>query len=547
MPEYWKRLTSKKDLLIKLLVASFFVNILALATPIYVIQVLQRYVAYGVTSTLVTLVMGISFIVVFEFFFRNIRHRMAREYELDNVMIANSVLDKLIKIKSHIYETATQLRNDRINKNLSTIQSVYTATGALAILDVPFTLIFIFALFLIHYQLGIITIIFLAIPFFLNKYYREKIGQFSIQNDLLNGNLFRIFDNIITRNITIKFFNLIKPVSSSWNIVANNIANNRENLESQKNITTSLTSGISAFLTVFVIGWGAVLAVDGQISVGALIGANILASRALMPVIRFTQMQESIAKGSTAFKEINSFLNFANDRAQGRVLKDTNAEIELSNVGFIYPANKNPVFENLSFRTSPGTLTLITGFNGSGKSTLIKLVANILDISRGQISLDKIDLNQLSLPWYRNLISYAPQEPTFIDGTLGENIVGANQIDEKKLIETLKQVDLLNYVNSHESGINMQLENRGESLPLGIRKRIGLARSIINEGKVILFDEPLEGLDENGLKAITKLIEKFKTEKKTVIIASNYNYFEDLANVIVNLGFKPKPLVSIKK
>ena len=113
------RVTSNRPLFIKLLAASFLVNILALATPIYVIQVLQRYVAYGVTSTLVTLILGVTFIVIFEFFFRNIRHRMAREYELKNVEIANTVLTKLNNIKSHIYEVSFKLRNDLINKNLN--------------------------------------------------------------------------------------------------------------------------------------------------------------------------------------------------------------------------------------------------------------------------------------------------------------------------------------------------------------------------------------------------------------------------------------------
>ena len=122
------RITDNKSLFVKLLVASFLVNILALATPIYVIQVLQRYVAYGVTSTLVTLVIGVTFIAIFEFFFRNIRHRMAREYELKNIELSNIVLTRLNNIKSHIYETSFKLRNDQINKNLSTIQSTYTAS-----------------------------------------------------------------------------------------------------------------------------------------------------------------------------------------------------------------------------------------------------------------------------------------------------------------------------------------------------------------------------------------------------------------------------------
>ena len=545
MKEFYRRITSNKSLFAKLLVASFLVNILALATPIYVIQVLQRYVAYGVVSTIVTVVVGICFIVIFEFFFRNIRHRMAREYELQNVLIANSILNKLTSIKSHIYETGQKLRNDLINKNLSIIQNVYTASGILVLIDVPFTLIFLLALFLIHYQLGIIAIIFLLIPFLIIRYYKEKLGNLSSQSDANNGNLFRIFDNVITRNITLKFFDLLKPITASWNIVANRIANNREDLESEKNVISSFSSGLGSLLTVVIIGWGATLAVDGQITVGALIGANILAARALMPIIRFTQMQESIFKGESASIEISNFLRMNSDENSGREIKEFTGSAIFSDLQFTYPSKKNPMFENLSFEASSGDIVSISGNNGSGKSTLIKVIINVLELNRGQILIDQIDLNQLSINWYRDQISYSPQEPTFIDGTLGDNIIGSNQIESSELTNTLRDVDLLNYINSHESGINMVLDNRGEDLPLGIRRRISLARSIIGNGMIIVFDEPTEGLDKVGKDAVYKLIKKLKDSKKTIFIASNDENILTMANIMIDLNIKPKP--SVKK
>ena len=521
MNEFIKRLTSKRSLFIKILIASFLVNLLALATPIYVIQVLQRYIAYGVTSTLFTLVIGVSFIVIFEFFFRNLRHRMAREYELSNIVLMNTVLNKLSSIKSHIYETSSNFRNDIINKNLSIIQNVYSATRFLIIIDVPFSLIFLFALFLIHYQLGFLTLIFLILPFFINSMYREKLDNLSKQSDLLNVNSYRIFDNVITRNITIKFYNLIKAISANWNFIANKIASNRENSESEKNLINSYTTGVSSFLTIVIIGWGATLAVDGQISVGALIGANILAARALMPIVKFTQMQDSVLKGQNANNDIKNFLSISSDKNQGRELRNYKAEISCINLQFTYPNKRNPIFENLNFTADAGKILVITGVNGSGKSTLIKTIAGILDLNKGQILVDQVDLSQLSLNWYRKQIIYSPQEPKFIDGSLAENIIGTNKIENKEINAVLKDADLLNYINNHEQGISMKLDNRGEELALGIRKRISIARSIVNDGQIVIFDEPTEGLDEAGKQSVISLIDKFKKKNKTIIIATN--------------------------
>ena len=120
------RIFLDRILFFKILVASLLVNLLALATPIYVIQVLQRYIAYGVISTLITLFFGIIFIVIFEFFFKNIRHRMARQYELGNIVFTNQILNKLISIKTQIYEVSKNFRNDIINHHITNIQSIIT-------------------------------------------------------------------------------------------------------------------------------------------------------------------------------------------------------------------------------------------------------------------------------------------------------------------------------------------------------------------------------------------------------------------------------------
>ena len=542
------RVTTNRPLFFKLLVASFLVNILALATPIYVIQVLQRYVAYGVTSTLVTLVLGITFIAIFEFFFRNIRHRMAREYELKNVELANVVLTKLNNLKSHIYEVSFKLRNDQINKNINSIQSTYSASTILILLDVPFTLIFLLALFLIHYQIGLICVIFILIPFLIDKLYSEKVNKLSQQSEIIQSSIFRIFDNVITRNLSIKFFALTNPISKAWNFLANRIANNRENLEAEMNIINSLSSSIGSLLTISVIGWGATLAVDGQISVGALIGANILAARALMPIIRYVGAKNNLLMAENSLREINEYLKMPSDVNEGSTIPKFKGNIDVKDLFFQYPNTKNPIFESLNLKFGHGDIISIVGPNGSGKSTLINVFASIIDLTRGSIMIDGIELNQLSKIWYRNQIAFSPQEPKFIDGSLKDNLIGSNEIRESLFNQILNDVDLTNYMNNRENGINSLIEERGETLPVGIRKRMSLARAMVNQGQLIVFDEPTEGLDKIGRESILELVKKENAKNKTIIIATNDQEIINLSNILIDMGSKPKPnIAKVKK
>ena len=541
------RVTSNRPLFVKLLIASFLVNILALATPIYVIQVLQRYVAYGVTSTLVTLVLGVTLIVIFEFFFRNIRHRMAREYELKNVEIANMVLTKLNHIKSHIYEVSFKLRNDLINKNLNIIQNTFSASTILIILDVPFTIIFLLALFLIHYQIGLICVLFLIVPFLIDKLYSIKINKLSKQSELIQSSIFRVFDNVITRNLSIKFFALTNPIARSWNFLANRIANNREEFEAEKNLVSSFSSSIGSLLTISIIGWGATLAVDGQISVGALIGANILAARALMPLIRYVANKNNLLSAENAMHEINEYLKIPSDNNEGASIQDFKGNIQVRDLFFQYPNTKNPIFESLNTSFGPGNIVSIIGSNGSGKSTLINIFSSVLEITRGSILIDGVELSQLSKTWYRDQIAFSPQEPKFIDGSLKDNLIGSNEVKESEFIRILNEVDLANYINNRENGINTLLEDRGETLPVGIRKRMGLARAMVKQKQLFILDEPTEGLDKIGREAAIKLIKNERLKNKSIIIATNDQEIVNMSDILIDMTSKPKPNIAVVK
>ena len=306
MIEIFNRLKSKPNLFAQILIASLFVNLFALATPIYVIQVLQRYVAYGVTSTLITLVVGIIFISIFEFFFRNIRHRMTREIEEENITLADKVLKKLIILKTSIYSLRNQFNSEAISGHVLTVQNIMTATTTLVLIDVPFVSIFLIALYLIHYQLGIIATIIILIPFIISRFYSSGINQKSFDWYLNSMNISKLYDNSTARYVTIRYFNLIDALKKSWARTLNNTVDVKEKLEADKNLLTSLMSSTSTFMTIAIIGWGAVLAVNGHISVGALIGANILASRAISPIIRYVQSIQPLSKSDKSHQELNT-------------------------------------------------------------------------------------------------------------------------------------------------------------------------------------------------------------------------------------------------
>ena len=541
MIEIFNRLKSKPNLLTQILIASLFVNLFALATPIYVIQVLQRYVAYGVTSTLITLVAGIIFISIFEFFFRNIRHRMTREIEEENITLADKVLKKLTILKTSIYSLRNQFNSEAISGHVLTVQNIITATTTLVLIDVPFVSIFLIALYLIHYQLGFIATIIIIIPFVISRFYTAGINQKSFDWYLNSMNISRLYENTTARNVTIRYFNLIDALKKSWSRTLNSTVNVKEKLEAEKNLLTSLMSSTSTFMTIVIIGWGAVLAVNGEISVGALIGANILASRAIAPIIKYVQSLEPLSKSDKSLQELNKVLTLPHELQSGTEIKNFEGRISLNNLQFRYPTNKNPIFEKLTINILPGQLTIIKGANGAGKSTLINVLTGITDYERGQLFFDDIEISQLSLLWLRKNLTYLPQEPNFIDGTLLDNMIGSREINKNDFQQVIQRIGLEDMINSDPNGVNLLMSNKGENLPVGIRKRIALGRALFIGGKLVIMDEPTEGLDTAGRNSVYQVINELQKDNKTIIVASQDEELMSIAKNIIDLDQKPVP------
>ena len=203
--------------------------------------------------------------------------------------------------------------------------------------------------------------------------------------------------------------------------------------------------------------------------------------------------------------------------------------------------------KGVDIKIKRGEIIVILGPSGSGKSTLINIFSSVLEITRGSILIDGVELSQLSKTWFRDQIAFSPQEPKFIDGSLKDNLIGSNEVKESDFVRILREVDLANYINNRENGINTLLEDRGETLPVGIRKRMSLARAIVKQSQLFVLDEPTEGLDKTGKDTVITLIKNECLKNKTIIIATNDQEIVNMSDILIDMNSKPKPNISMVK
>ena len=547
MLEIFKRLFISPVLLAELLILSLIVNVLALAAPLFVMQVLSRYITSGVDSTLKTLVFGVLIAALFEFLFRNIRHRVARNFDTLNFELENKILTKLHTTKTSYFSVRPPFATDNIIGHLNTLRQTYSAANMIIFIDIPFVAIFVIAIFFLSKGLGIICLLILLLPLILNDMmypfiksaFRKILPVQMKKNDSLRS--------ITSRFDTIRYFRLSRLIIGLWENAVDGMLSLKEKLDARKHFVSSMMQSLSVIMTIAIIGYGATLAVENILTVSALIGANILAARALSSVIKFSSLKEQLDQAGFALNEIKTINQFPSESKKSSISIDNcTGNMEVNDLTYQYPDTKNPVFVGLNAQFQPGQLAAITGMNGSGKSTLIKNFVSLLDPLRGSIQVDNIETSQLSIDWWRDNISYLPQEPQFISATLLDNIFGFHEkdLDNDKINAVISLSDLSDFIQSHPDGLEMPISFDGNELSYGIKKRIALARALVNEGTLVFFDEPTESLDARGCQQVYQTIQQLLQNSKTLVIATGDPNIIKLASLVIDMNEKPRPKIT---
>ncbi|GAB6053353.1 hypothetical protein JCM17960_21730 [Magnetospira thiophila] len=543
MRELLRRLLSRPGIAAELLIASLLANLLALASPLFVMQVLNRYVSYGVDSTLATLCAGVLAAIVLEFAFRQARLRLA-EAVLGNANRerAHGAFGLLLTARREALDQIPVDRRRDAVRGLEAVEAAFTPTNTAALLDIPFALIFVLALGLLSPTLGLI-----ALGFVLGVLLLGIVGL-----RLLRGPQRRLADSessgqalVAAADLTadsIRAFNGHNHVMAGWRHYLETAALLRRKIGGTQGLNQLLTQTAQAAMGVAIIATGALLVVAGKLDVGALIGANILAARALGPVARLAHLGEALVRAEAALTRIEDLTRLPVEAEKGVQLAPFKGHLELRDLAFAHPGSTAPLFESLNLALDQGAILLIKGRNGAGKSTLTRLLVGLIEPQRGQILADGVDIRQLDPAWWRRQICYVPQEPRFLDGTLLDNLRAANPaLDEGRLNALIHNCGLRRFIDESREGVHTVIFDNGRRLSAGVRKRLALARAMAVDGQLVLFDDPTEGLDAEGRQVVYGLLTEMTKKGRTLIIASDDPVISRGARQILDLDSKPVP------
>lgn len=530
--------------------SSLFINLLGLAVPLFVIQVLNRYVAHGIDGTLISLTVGAFIAVGMEFLFREVRIRLAGCASVNiNRKLGLKTFAVLLHMRGHALSLLPQRNRHETIQGLETVQNATSAANLTALLDVPFALLYLLTLWLLSVELFIIATGFilgaLALGFLGINSTRD--ASQTLAKEMTNRRAL-VSSATNTGVDTIRAFDAQKFVMNAWRETYNRIEGLTHFMQNRQGLMQTTTQALTGLMTICIIAVGAKLSVLGELNVGIMMGCNILAARALMPISRLAQFGQQLSKARVSLQQLERFHKMPIELQKGTEIKDFVGDLELIDLTFQYPGNAGPLFEQLSIKLPHGSIVAVVGRNGSGKSTMARVLMGLLDPERGKIMADGVDLRQISPNWWRAHVSYLPQEPNFIEASIRENItIGVPHITEKQLNDLINVCALREYIDNSAQGLDEMIFNQGKDLALGIRRRIALARALATDGKILILDEPTEGLDREGQTAIYNIINFKLSHGYTVIAFSHDPGILKNAHYLIDLNVKPVPRIGMNK
>lgn len=499
------------------LLFSFFMNILLMLLPIYSLQVLDRVISSRSIDTLIVLTLIALVCFVFFGIFNMIRGFVLNSLVewLDEKLAPRLIQIAVVKSSLGIHTNAGQYQRD-----LGAIKG-FINNGVGVLLDAPWSILFLFVIYMINPVLGFIAVIgaFFLIVFAVANELSTKKPLESAQENMIQGS--QIAD-VVSRNAeAVESMGMLKSVLSHW------MGHNREGLREQykathrANIIQSISKVVRFVIQTGVIGIGAYLTLMNELTVGGMIASSILVGRALAPFEAAIGVWRSFVTARDGYSRLDQALV-----TTPQIRGDTELPAPLGRLTaesvFFQPPNTTAILKNINFALEPGESMGIIGPSAAGKSTLAKIIIGVLPTTNGAMRLDGAETFKWNREYLGPHVGYMPQQVDLFNGTIKQNIARMEEdVSDEKVIEAAKFAGCHEMILRLPKGYETHFMSGNLSLSPGQRQRIGLARAVYGSPKFIVLDEPNGNLDGEGERALLQALQRMKAAGMTYIVVAH--------------------------
>jgi ATP-binding cassette subfamily B protein len=493
-------LSRHRRVLIEVFIASFFVQLAALANPLVIQLIIDKVIAQNSISTLH--ILGVLLLVVglFEAVLTTLRtYLFVDTTNRIDMGLGSQIIDHLLRLPLRYFERRPVGElSTRINE-LENIRQFLTGTALTVGLDAVFSVVYIGVMLIYSWQLTLVGLgtipVFVVITLIASPTVSRQLRAKAERNAETQSYLVEVMSGIQT----VKAQNIELRSRFSWQErYARFVAAGFKTV-----VTSTLANSTSNFLnklsSLLVLWVGAYLVLQGQLTLGELIAFRIISGYVTSPILRLAQLWQSFQETALSLERLSDIVDTPQEAETDRYnipLPEIVGAVKYDNVSFRFAPSGPLQLSNVNLEIAPGKFIGIVGQSGSGKSTMMKLLLRLYETESGRILIDGYDISKVELYSLRRQVGVVPQDSLLFDGTVQENIALTNpDATTEEIIEAARVAAAHEFIMNLPNGYNTRVGERGAALSGGQRQRIAIARSVLQRPKLLVLDEATSALD----------------------------------------------------
>ena len=532
---FWGSVANFKSLFLRIGLAATMINLLSVASSIFIMVVYDRVIPNSAFQSLYALTAGMAVVLIFDFVLKNMRawfiDLTAQQIDLTvGEDIYREVLAApLEKVSGSVGGLANTIRG------FDQVREFFTSATLALVVDLPFVFLFVLVIYLISGPLAIVPLMAIPIVIGVGLIVQPFIAKHAEKAAETGKSKYSLIIESLTGLETIKTVNSSDIFLSRYKETVEDGAESSRSSKVLSQLATNSASSAQLLSLVSIVFYGTFLIDEGIISMGAMVAAVLLSSRALAPLALIASLFGRLNNTRTAYRELDNLMQEVQvtDHNQGINVEQL-GQMEWSRIGFSYPNATLPSLIEITATIKPGERIAIMGRNGSGKTTLLKLCAGMFQPTQGVITFDKLGLSEIDKTKFYSKLSIVLQDIYLFSGTIRENIIMARAgIEDDLLLQVIEWSGVNDFLPRIPGGLEHVLTDRGQSLSAGQRQSIALARALANQPEILLMDEPTSALDLNSEQAFVQKLKPVLNNTTMITVTHRLPMLELVDRIIV--------------
>lgn len=536
--EHWLRhcLAPLRRRFTEIFAISLFTNMLALAVPLYTLQVYDRVVGHQATTTLVALATGVILAIIFDFLLRAARSRLLQDTAIHiDAQLGRHLYNRFRVLPLHVLESKPTNYWRSLFQDTQIIRSVFSGPSAVLVADIPFALLYLIVIFIIATPIAWALLIIIPAFLLLTWWSTRKVAQASATETKRNLTHDMLISEMLAGRVTVKSLRIDAVTQPHYeDLHADSIEESYlRGVKTDNSI--ALGQSLSLSSTALLVTLGALAIINGEMTIGALIATTMLTSRIIAPLNQLLSSWRGFARCKQAIDHLDTLEDLPREKDESALERPRpQGVMQVEDITVRYEGADQPIIKNCSFVLQPGQMVGLVGRNGCGKSTLVKTLQGLYTPEAGRILLDGADINQFSRAEMTQWVGYVPQECFLFNGTIRENIAKAwPEATDQSVLAAARLAGADEFIIDLPNGYDTEIGEDGNRLSGGQRQRLAIARALLRNPPVLLLDEVTSNLDSASELRLRQHLMALAKDRSIVVATHSLPILRSCNRIIV--------------